>query len=79
MLAREKSENRPGPTACGCLFFSSLLTPCYAIAGTWASIGHRADPGPLQGPATLKEIKHDHHDRDDQENVKDSAHGVRGD
>lgn len=40
---------------------------------------HQAIPGPLQDPATLNEINHYHHDRDDQENVKDSAHGVRGD
>jgi len=40
---------------------------------------HKATPGPLQGPATLNEINHYHHDRDDQENVNDSAQGVRGD
>jgi hypothetical protein len=35
--------------------------------------------GMLQGPATLNEINDYHHDRDDQENVNDSAQGVRGD
>jgi hypothetical protein len=35
-------------------------------------------PGTLQTP-TLKDTYQYHYDRDDQENVNESAHGVRGD
>ncbi len=80
MLAREKSENRSGPKAYGCFFFSSLLTPTVTrLRERGLALLHKAIPGPLQGPATLNEINHYHHDRDDQENVNDSAQGVRGD
>ena len=61
---------------------SSLLSThshCHAIAGTWACIAAKSIPGPLQGPATLDEIDHYHHERDDQQNMEDSAQCVRGD
>jgi len=80
MLAREKSENRSEPTAYGCLFLSSPLTPSVTrLQERGLGLLHEAIPGPLQGSGTLNEINHYHHDRDDQENVNDSAHGVRGD
>jgi hypothetical protein len=39
---------------------------------------HKAVPGPLYGSATLKEINDYNHERDDQEDVEGSTHGVRG-
>ena len=80
MVAREKSENKSGPWVYGCLFLSSPLTPSVTrLRERGLALVHKATPGPLQGPATLNEINHYHHDRDDQENVNDSAQGVRGD
>jgi hypothetical protein len=39
---------------------------------------HRKIPRLLQA-STLNETNHYHHNRNDQENVNESAHGVRGD
>jgi hypothetical protein len=80
MLALEKSENKSGPLVYESFFFSSPLTPSVTrLREQGRAWLHRAIPGPLQGPATLNEINHYHHDRDAQENVNDFAQGVRGD
>ncbi len=66
----------------GLWMFLPLFTThshCYAIAGTFVCIATKSIPGSLQSPSTLKYINHYHHESDDQENVNDSAQGVRGD
>jgi len=79
MLALEKSENNSGPWVYECSSFLHYLLPVTRLRERRLAVLHRTIPRPLQGPAALKEINHYHHNRDDQENVKDSAHGVRGD
>ena len=59
--------------------FLHYLLPVTRLLERGLASLHKTIPGPLQGPATLNEINHYHHDRDDQQNVNDSAHGVRGD
>jgi hypothetical protein len=50
------------------------------IAPSWfTAFLRRITPWSLQDLSTLKEINHYHHDRDDQENVNEPAHRVRGD
>ncbi len=80
MLALEKSENKSGPWFYGCYFLSSLLTPTVTrLQERGLSSVHRSITGPQQSPSTLNEINHYHHERDDQQNVNDSAQGVGGD
>lgn len=66
------------------------LVDVYTIHSNHAIVGTPPPPtagvllnrgilGSLQGPATLNEINHYHHERDDQENVNDPAQCVRGD
>src|SRR5659263_552033 len=43
------------------------------------SFPQRCTPWSLHGPSTLNDIDQYHHDRDDQENVNESTHRVRGD
>src|SRR5659263_397363 len=43
------------------------------------SFPQRCTPWSLHGLSTLKDINQYHHDRDAQENVKESSHRVRGD
>ena len=59
--------------------FLHYLLPVTRLRERGLALLHKAIPGPLQGPATLNEINHYHHDRYDQKNVNDSAQGVRGD
>src|SRR5659263_129567 len=43
------------------------------------SFPRRCTPWSLHSPSTLNDIDQHHHDRDDQENVNEPAHRVRGD
>jgi len=59
--------------------FLFYLLPVTRLRERGLALLHGSIPASLEGPATLNEINHYHHDRDDQQNVNDSAHGVRGD
>src|SRR5660398_148655 len=68
-------------------FMFALLSSCSRKQGCPANVhlplcqgpAQRSTPWSLHGPSTLKDIDQHHHDRDDQENVNESAHRVRGD